>query len=228
MFRRPSHRRAACILQALDANFLAACRCYFGGGTRIVLELGEYRESADIDFLCSDADGYRALREAVTAASLGPLLRAPLALVRDVRSDQYGIRTFIDPGGRQAPLKFEIVREARIALTGRTVPVLGVPALDHTTCVAEKLLANADRGLDRSTLSRDLIDLAAMAKCWPGAFAVATRRAEAAYGGAIRRGLAAAAALFVSDRAYAERCLRELRATRSALSLRHIERWAHE
>ena len=47
------------MLSNLGRTFLEQCHCYFGGGTRIVLELGEYRESKGIDFLCSSRDGYR-------------------------------------------------------------------------------------------------------------------------------------------------------------------------
>ncbi|MGH8672876.1 MAG: nucleotidyl transferase AbiEii/AbiGii toxin family protein [Burkholderiales bacterium] len=227
MYRRKTHRRVARILRALDARFLASCKCYFGGGTRIVLELDEYRESADVDFLCQDARGYRALRETVTQGSLGSILRSALTLAREVRADQYGIRTVIDLGDREPPVKFEIVREARVPLAGRLRPGLAVPALDHTTCMVEKLLANADRGLDRSALSRDLIDLAVMASRWPGRLRPALRRAESAYGATVQRGLSAAAALFVSDPAYAERCLRELRVTRSAVPRALIARWAN-
>ena len=63
-------------------------------------------------------------------------------------------------------VKFEIIREARIPLGGTNIPNLPVPCLDHATCVAEKFLANTDRGLDKSTRSRDLIDLAFMVGSW--------------------------------------------------------------
>jgi len=46
------------------------------GATRIVLELDEYRESADTDFLCADAAGFRALREGISQVSFGTILRA--------------------------------------------------------------------------------------------------------------------------------------------------------
>ena len=49
MFERPHHRRVAEALSALDADLLDEARCFFGGGTAIVLALGEYRESVDID-----------------------------------------------------------------------------------------------------------------------------------------------------------------------------------
>lgn len=51
-FTRPAHLQEHAMLSRLDSEFLARARCFFGGGTRIVLELGEYRESRDVDFLC--------------------------------------------------------------------------------------------------------------------------------------------------------------------------------
>ena len=163
-FKRLLHREVLSQLRRLNAGLLSECACYFGGGTRIVLELGEYRESRDVDFLCSDRTGYRRLRETITERSLGELAAKPVALARDVRADQYGIRTRLGEG--EAALKFEIVREARIDLAGERVPGLPVPCLSRRSCFAEKFLANADRGLDRSTLSRDLVDLAFMFAAW--------------------------------------------------------------
>src|SRR5262245_34174997 len=62
MFRRPAHRRVLALLEGLDAELLARSGFLFGGGTRIALELDEYRESQDVDFLCSRAEGYSELR----------------------------------------------------------------------------------------------------------------------------------------------------------------------
>lgn len=205
-FRRPSHRHVAAALARFDRGFLERAGCYFGGGTRIVLELGEYRESRDIDFLCASRDGYRALREAVTEASLGAIAPGPLALAREVRSDQYGIRTWLDCG--ELKIKFEILREARIDLAGMKVPRVPVACLDHAHAFAEKFLANADRGLDASTLSRDAIDLAFMVAAWPGAEAArGLGLARAAYGAEVERKLAAVVAKLRGDRAWRSRCV---------------------
>ncbi|HVR99778.1 MAG TPA: nucleotidyl transferase AbiEii/AbiGii toxin family protein, partial [Thermoanaerobaculia bacterium] len=62
MFKRQAHRNVLTLLRALDADLLSRCGFLFGGGTRIVLQLDEYRESQDVDFLCSDAAGYSDLR----------------------------------------------------------------------------------------------------------------------------------------------------------------------
>ena len=49
--RRPRHQAVATVLAQMDPGLLRGCRCWFGGGTRIVLDLDEYRVSADLGFL---------------------------------------------------------------------------------------------------------------------------------------------------------------------------------
>ena len=208
-FRRPAHREVLAVLAAMNANFLRDAECYFGGGTRIVLELGEYRESKDIDFLCASRDGYRMLREAVGPASLGTIAGRSVKLARDVRADQYGVRTFLATAS--GTLKFEIVREARIALARSDVARIPVPCLDHAHCFAEKFLANADRGLDQATLSRDIVDLAFMVEGWDVADAEAGfALAESAYGASVRRSVAAVRERVRGDRSYRNRCVEGL------------------
>ncbi len=208
-FRRAGHREVVAVLAALDATFLRDAQCYFGGGTRIVLELGEYRESRDIDFLCASQHGYRTLREAIGAVSLGRIAARSATLARDVRADQYGIRTFFVTG--TGTLKFEIIREARIALAAATVNKLPVDCLDRGHCFAEKFLANADRGLDAATLSRDIVDLAFMIEGWKVADAEAgLALAESAYGASVRASVAAVREKMRGDRSYRNRCLEGL------------------
>ena len=119
MFDRPHHQRIAHVLSALDGDVLRAHSCWFGGGTCIALRYGEYRESVDIDFLVSDAAGYRELRQLLTGPdALVPITRTgamPLKVLGEVRADQYGIRTRVQMDGHA--IKFEIVREARLVLT---------------------------------------------------------------------------------------------------------------
>ena len=207
MFDRPRHQRVAKFLAALNADFLAQSCCYFGGGTAIVLSLNEYRESADVDFLCSSIDGYRTLRNTITNASLGDILSQPVELAREVRADRYGIRTFVRVDG--APIKFEIVNEARIDVTGTMNPLFGVPTLSREDMYAEKLLANADRYGDRSVASRDAIDLAMLIEHWGQIPAEAWAKARKAYGQSVDAGYKKAMAL-VSDQAYLSSCLQKM------------------
>jgi len=206
---RRAHRQVLALLPGLERKFLTAARCWFGGGTRLVLALGEYRESRDVNLLCSDREGYRLLRETVQATSLGRVCAGTISLAREVRADQYGIRTFVEVG--ETRIKFEIVREARIDIEGEDVAGIPVPCLSRRHCFAEKFLANTDRGLDDSTLSRDIIDLAFMMQGWSRKDADAGMAiAETAYGTAVQRSLVAAVERLRRDKAYRNRCVEGL------------------
>lgn len=207
MFNRPHHQRIARLLASLNADFLAQSGCYFGGGTALVLSMNEYRESVDVDFLCSSLDGYRALRNTISSASLGEILALPVELVRDVRADRYGIRTFVRVDG--IPIKFEIVSEGRIDIAGAIDPVFGVPTLSREDMYAEKLLANADRFGDVSVASRDAIDLAMLIEHWGAVPDQAWAKARRAYGQSIDTSYMTAIDL-VGDQAYLASCLNKM------------------
>jgi|GEM_PF-1245363 len=95
-----------------------------------------------------------------TIHRLGVLLNNPIKHLREVHTDRYGIRTILEVDG--IPIKVEFVREDRIQLSGYYDEILSVPILAKTDMYSEKLLANADRGLDKFVKSRDLINLAMM------------------------------------------------------------------
>jgi hypothetical protein len=166
LFERAHHQRIAKVLLSLDAEQLLAHDCYFGGGSALALSLGEYRESVDIDFLVSSIEGYRALRQRLSgpqgmACVVRPGMR--LSPAREVRTDQYGIRTMLLMDG--VGIKFEIVLEGRIKLdapqtNGPAESICGVTTLAPVDRVATKLLAHSDRWRDDVVFSRDLIDLA--------------------------------------------------------------------
>lgn len=180
MFNRPHHQRIAKILAALNSELLLEAECYFAGGTAIVLSLNEYRESVDIDFLCASTEGYRTLLNSLHQQELGGILREPVEHLREVKADRYGIRTMLSIDG--APIKVEFVREDRISLSGAMNDWFGVPVLDRSDMYAEKLLANADRGLDKYVKSRDLIDLAMMIEHWGDIPEMALEKVHGAYG----------------------------------------------
>lgn len=209
---RPHHQRVMSLLNSLSVELLETTACYFGGGTRIVLELGDNYadtrgESLNVNFLCANQDGYRELRNQVSNKSLGDIFVHQPTLLRDVRADMYGIRTFVEVDSQ--PVKFELIREARISLVGTNITNLTVPCLDHSTCIAEKFLANTDRGLDKSTRSRDLIDLAFMAASWTSdEISQGLKLAEAAYGASVLKLLTSTVERFDGD--YRKQCLAEL------------------
>ena len=210
MFERAHHQRIAHILAALDGDVLAQHACWFAGGTCIALKFGEYRESVDMDFLVSDAAGYREVRQLLTGVGgLRPITRQgamPLELIREVRADQYGIRTHVRMDGHA--VKFEIVREARIALhaPGPQDQLCGIATLTVLDLSASKLLANADRQADDGVFSRDVIDLAMMDLTVPQLHA-ALEKAIEAYGAAITRDLSKAIDRLQERQGWLERCM---------------------
>ena len=224
-YTRVRHHAVDKALAALNGGFLGRARCYFGGGTRVVLELKEYRESADIDFLCSDRAGYRALRSTITNVSLGEICTGPVKFAREVRADQYGIRTVLQIGDDL--IKFEIVNEARIDLSGELVKQLHVSCLDRECCFAEKILANDDRWNDESVLSRDIIDLAYMIEAWGAKpFLQGMRRAHQAYGDAVVKSIRSAARKLKDNKTYNKKCVDGLRVTKTSTLVSGLKRIA--
>jgi hypothetical protein len=212
LFERPHHRDVALVLQSLDAQALSQHGCYFGGGTAMALRYGEYRESVDIDFMVSNLAGYRGLRQLLgNVQGLQPVVRPGLTLElsREIRADQYGIRTQVRSG--TSTIKFEIVLEARIELAtpGGDDRICGIHTLAPIDLAAEKLLANADRWPDDAVYSRDLIDLAMMGADRP-LLEAACLKAEAAYGDSIRRSLARAVDALQSRKGRLEECMTAL------------------
>ena len=191
-FKRLHHQFIAQVLHALDGPLLRESQCLFGGGTAMALRFGEYRESVDIDFMVSDVQRYRDLRHRLAGPSgIQALLRdtaAPLIQRREIRSDQYGIRTMLQVADQ--PIKFEIVLEGRITLdTPRVIDALcGVATLTPLDMLTTKLLANSDRWNDDGVFNRDVIDLAMMAPSLP-LLRKAVAKAEHAYGSSIGQDL---------------------------------------
>lgn len=210
MFERPHHQRIAQVLLTLDGSLLRKHCCLFGGGTALALFYGEYRESVDIDFLVSNIGSYRQLRQ-LTTDTLGiiALFRqndGSISQVRDVRADQYGIRTMLLVAGKQ--VKFEIVLEGRINLQppGKNDQICGIATLSPLDMVTSKLLANSDRWADEGVFNRDLIDLAMMQPS-KDLFCEAVSKAEEPYGNAIIRDLGKAIEKFQQRQEWLERCM---------------------
>lgn len=190
MFERPHHRRIAQVLTLLDGDYLREQQCWFGGGTACALLHGEYRESVDVDFLVSDLASYRELRQRLTGPAgvlaLMPPEQQLVAQMRDVRADQYGIRTSLRVD--ETPIKFEIVLEGRMELEqpGEDSAVCGVATLCPSDLVATKLLANSDRWADDGVFQRDVLDLA-MLRPPLELLRSAVAKAKVAYGDAVVR-----------------------------------------
>lgn len=198
------------MLDALDTRLLESHACLFGGGTAIALKHGEYRESVDVDFLVSDLAGYRELRARLNAEGINAVARKPLVQAREVRADQYGIRTML--AVHDVEVKFEIVLEARVALESSEDRICGVSTLTTLDMATTKLLASSDRWADDSVHSRDLIDLAMM-KLDKATLHRAIEKASGAYGASIERDLAKAVDALRSRKGRLAACMSALQMT---------------
>lgn len=189
MFKREIHQKILTILSHLNVEFLEECHAYFGGGTLVSMQHGEYRLSQDIDFMCPMDGGYNLLRRKVAEggydvifASRDSLLDSfgsRIILPNDIQSNQYGIRFPVIVGG--TTIKFEMVCEGRIQFGEPSYPNWSpVPCLNQIDIIAEKLLANADLWPSDRVNSRDLIDLAIQRLATPIP-QKAIDKAEAAY-----------------------------------------------
>lgn len=187
-------------------------RCLFGGGTAIVLSHGEYRESMDIDFLVSDRAGYQALRNLLKEKGINAIVRSGMRLTpaRDIRADQYGIRTMLRVA--ETEIKFEIVSEGRIQLEAPDPKkrICGVATLTSLDMTASKLLANSDRWADDSVFSRDLIDLAMLGQP-QSVVALAIEKAAGAYGSSVERDLVKAIRALSERKGRLEECMSSLK-----------------
>ena len=178
---RPHHQAILDLLRQFNSAYFAQHAILFGGGTRIALELFEYRESIDIDFLCADPSSYKAVRSQVTSEGLGELLGndKSLSFPRGVRADRDAVRTFVQWQDVTIKLEFvhfdyyNIERDARYEL-------FPIPFIDRNACFLTKLLANADRYAEGS--KKDIFDLCMMAHHWGGIPANAWAEADAKYG----------------------------------------------
>lgn len=213
MFERPHHQKIALVLHALNGPVLQAHHCLFGGGTAMALRYGEYRESVDIDFLVSDLGSYRSLRHALTGpqsmAAITHPDAQPLQQAREMRADQYGIRTTLRV--QEQPIKFEIVLEGRITLDAPAPSdtLCGIATLTPLDMATSKLLANSDRCMDDGVFSRDLIDLAMMAVPLP-LLRQAVAKAEQAYGPSILRDLDKAIRRMQERQTWLDRCMQAM------------------
>jgi hypothetical protein len=213
MFRREQHRNVLALLAAFDSQKLARCKCLFAGGTRIVLELDEYRVSHDVDFLCSDSEGYAELRFEAAKGGYESLFdrnrAADLGFPREMRIDQYGIRFPVVIASDS--IRVELIREARIGLDPAVQPDWSpVGCLSLLDCYAEKLLANADRWADRQVLSRDLVDLCALRWRVGPIPEEAWKKVEVAYRTAARDDLRKALSAFEQNVPYRQQCFQGL------------------
>jgi hypothetical protein len=207
-FRLDHHNKILTILESLDPEVLKKGSAYFGGGTLLSLDFGEYRWSKDIDFISPVvSSGYRHLRTVIFEGGYKALFRDLSRIqIGSGTTNQYGIRMLVLVDG--VPIKTEIIAEARFELDAPRIPEWSpVACLSFNDCFTSKLLSNCDRYMDDSVESRDLIDLAILRLQSPIP-QKAIEKAEKAY--EVMRPLREAVKRFQQRTDYRERCFSHL------------------
>lgn len=221
MFRRELYRTMRRVLDALDPDAIGESSFRFAGGTCLALRHGEHRLSRDLDFVCSDGEGYGHLRYEVRCRAYHALFREQAGLVfpREIRTDQYGIRFPVQVG--DVAIRVELIREARIEL-GEAVREdwTSLPLISVDDAFAEKLLANSDRWADRDDLSRDVIDLAVLRDAHGPIPTGVWKSVEAAYRQAPREDLERALRRLLGEPDYQLRCFVGLGVEREEIVIR--------
>lgn len=208
-FKSAHHNTILTVLESLDSDVLREGFAYFGGGTLITLDFGEYRWSKDVDFICPvSSSGYRHLRTVVFEGGHKALFRNPNQVqVGRGTTDQYGIRMIVHADG--VPIKIKIIAEVRFELDPPRYPQWSpVACLSLNDCFTSKLLSNSDRYIDDSVEARDLIDLAVL-RLQSSIPQKAVDKAEKAY--EVIRPLKVAVQRFQERVDYRERCFSGLR-----------------
>lgn len=214
-FTFPHHNKIITVLESLNSELFEQNCAYFGGGTLISLDFGEYRLSKDIDFICPvSSSGYKNLRTLIFDAGYNALFRnSNQVRVTRGSADQYGIRMVVEVEGEL--IKTEIIAEARFELDRPRYPQwTTIACLSFDDCFTSKLLANADRFMDDSVDARDLIDLAMLRRQSPIP-QKAIAKAEKAY--EVMRPLQVAIKRFQDRETYRQQCFENLNIERSQI-----------
>ena len=132
MYKVKHHQIIESALKNFNADFFCGNKIYFGGGTRIALEIDEYRESIDIDFLCPDRASYRAVREQVNNVSLGKLVHKEFVYAREIRADRDAVRTLIKH--EDTIIKLEFVSFPEYKLIADKEQLFPIPYISKESC----------------------------------------------------------------------------------------------
>lgn len=194
-FKLEHHSLIESALSNFNADFFIENRIFFGGGTRIALELEEFRKSIDIDFLCPDKQSYRAVREHVTNVSLGKLVKKDFEYAREIMFNRDSVRVMFKYMG--SPLKLEFVCFDNYDLNCISDEQFPVPYLDRESCFYTKLMSHTDRCMSHPY--KDIVDILAMYDSWGDIPASAFLKAESHYGQSIRSSLIRAVADVISN-----------------------------
>lgn len=145
-------------IKNLQEKIFLENQIYFGGGSAIALKYDEFRFSKDLDFLSSSKNGFYQLKNRIREDGISYLLKnEELIKVIDCKTNNYKITILLEM--EETPLKIEILHTLDFKIEGDFNKELNIPQLSINDMFAQKISACIDRGLDKNTYGRDLLDL---------------------------------------------------------------------
>ena len=209
------------VIDRLDKELFVEQRIVLGGGALIGLKYQQIRYSSDLDFLVSPKD-FQSLRGVIKQ---GKNIFNSLDKIedREPRIDRYGIRIplFVQLEGREIALKLEIITEYNLEIE-ELESYKGLPCLNSLDRITAKILANADRWLDNSKFSRDLIDLAIIANAQKSFPQKCLLKAGSVYPDA-KKSLIEAITKFQSNSTHREKCYEALQITQPEIVINGVD-----
>ena len=90
------HQEILSILQNLNSKYLEQEGILFAGGTRITLEINEYRLSDDIDFFCVNREAFKKIRDEISPhGDLSQIAKIQLPLLREPRFSRESVQLIL-------------------------------------------------------------------------------------------------------------------------------------
>lgn len=157
------------ILKNINVELLNEYSIYLTGGIAINLLCNKFRDTKDINLLCSNNIQFTRFRNMVQEGGITELFLNSCILLRDEsRIDQHTVRNAIVYNDEI--IKFEIAYDPRIKITDKCQYMMDIPALTTRDLITTKLYASFDRTCSRDNLSKDILDLCVMYRIFPCEF----------------------------------------------------------
>ena len=157
------HQEILSILQNLNSKYLEQEGILFAGGTRITLEINEYRLSDDIDFFCVNREAFKKIRDEISPhGDLSQIAKIQLPLLREPRFSRESVQLILKTTDK--PIKMEFILADELTAKKSLPQSLPVPHIDRDTCYTNKLMTLSNRFADAPY--KDFFDLLAMKDTW--------------------------------------------------------------
>jgi len=145
------HQKIISFLKTFDSDLLLRLNTFFGGGTRLVLELKEYCLSLDIDFLCYDFKLFHYLENVLYKDP--QKVSTILFLDNIIEATGFAIKFLVEG------IKIEFLLSEKSRINKSVFLFDGLACLSLEDMLSEKLLALFHRSWTGEEKFKDLLDI---------------------------------------------------------------------